>query len=76
MAFIITLPRLGFAMEEGMIAEWYVLDGQRIEAGQPMFALESEKSTTEIEAPASGILKITAPVGEPLPVGAVLGEIV
>lgn len=76
MAFTITLPRLGFAMEEGTVTEWYAADGAHVEAGQPLYALESDKSVTEVEAPASGTLRITAPLDEILPVGTVLGEIV
>jgi len=76
MPFTITLPRLGFAMEEGTIVEWLIVDGAKVEAGQPLFSLESEKSVTEIEAPASGTLRIKVPAGELHPVGTELGEIV
>jgi pyruvate/2-oxoglutarate dehydrogenase complex dihydrolipoamide acyltransferase (E2) component len=75
MAFIITLPRLGFAMEEGTVTEWLVEDGGRVEAGAPLFLLESEKSVTEIEAAASGTLRIKVAAGEMHPVGTELGEI-
>ena len=43
--------------------------------GQPLYSLESEKSVQEIEAPASGKLKIIATPGETYKVGAVLAEI-
>lgn len=76
MAFTITLPRLGFSMEEGTIVEWLAEDGAQVEAGAPLFVLESDKSSTEVEAGASGTLKIKAAVGELLPVGTELGEIV
>ncbi len=71
----ILMPKLGFSMEEGVIAEWMVGDGAQVEVGQPLYSLESEKSVQEIEAPASGTVKILAPVGGTYKVGHVLGEI-
>jgi pyruvate/2-oxoglutarate dehydrogenase complex dihydrolipoamide acyltransferase (E2) component len=68
----ILLPKLGFSMEE---AAWHVADGATVKEGQPLYSLESEKSVTEIESPASGVLKIIAPIGETFKVGTVLGEI-
>ena len=71
----ILLPKLGFSMEEGAIAAWHVADGATIVEGQALYSLESEKSVVEIESPASGVLKIIAPIGETFKVGTVLGEI-
>ncbi|WP_428312955.1 biotin/lipoyl-containing protein [Hydrocarboniphaga sp.] len=72
----ILLPKIGFSMNEGTIAEWMVADGARIDKGQPLYSLESEKSVQEIEAPVSGTLKIFKQPGESFPVGTVIGEIV
>jgi len=71
----ILLPKLGFSMNEGTLAEWLVADGAAVEQGQPLFSLESDKSVEEIQAPASGTLKIVKPAGEVYEVGTVLGEI-
>jgi len=71
----ILLPKIGFSMEEGAIAAWHVADGATVTEGQALYSLESEKSVIEIESPASGVLKIIAPIGETLKVGTVLGEI-
>jgi pyruvate/2-oxoglutarate dehydrogenase complex dihydrolipoamide acyltransferase (E2) component len=71
----ILLPKLGFSMNEGTLSEWLVADGASVQAGQPLYALESEKSVQEIEAPASGTLKIVKQAGEIYEVGTVLGEI-
>jgi pyruvate/2-oxoglutarate dehydrogenase complex dihydrolipoamide acyltransferase (E2) component len=71
----ILLPKLGFSMEEGAVAEWLVPDGATVTQGQPLYNLESEKSVVEIEAPASGVLKITTPTKEVFKVGTVLGVI-
>ncbi|WP_340317952.1 lipoyl domain-containing protein [Rhizorhabdus argentea] len=76
MAVEIILPKLGFSMNEGNLAEWLVEDGGQAVAGQPLYALESDKSTQEVDAPASGTLKILKPAGETYEVGTVLAEIV
>ncbi|MDE2404462.1 MAG: lipoyl domain-containing protein [Sphingomonadales bacterium] len=75
MAVEILLPKIGFSMNEGQIAEWLAKDGDTVTEGQPLFSLESDKSTNEVEAPASGVLKIIAQVGETYEVGTVLGTI-
>ena len=75
MAFQVLLPKIGFSMNEATLSEWMVADGTTVSEGQPLYALESEKSVQEIEAPASGTLKIIAAVGEVYEVGAVLAEI-
>lgn len=75
MATEVILPKIGFSMNEGILSEWLVQDGERLTAGVPLFNLESDKSSTEIEAPASGVLRILKPIGETYPVGTVLGEI-
>jgi pyruvate/2-oxoglutarate dehydrogenase complex dihydrolipoamide acyltransferase (E2) component len=72
----IILPKLGFAMEEGLLVAWLVPDGGTTVEGAPLFELESEKSVQEIEAPVSGTLRVIVPAGETYPVGTVLGEIV
>lgn len=76
MAVEILLPKLGFSMEEGTVAEWLVANGATVSEGDPIFSLESDKSTNEVEAPASGVLTILVEAGgDPLPVGSVLGTI-
>ena len=71
----ILLPKLGFSMSEGQVQEWLAQDGQNVTAGQILFTLESDKSVTEVEAPASGTLHIHIQPGEVQPVGTVLGTI-
>jgi pyruvate/2-oxoglutarate dehydrogenase complex dihydrolipoamide acyltransferase (E2) component len=75
MATQVLLPKLGFSMDKGTVAEWLVADGAAATLGLPLYSLESDKSVQEIEAPASGTLKILAPAGESYPVGHVLAEI-
>jgi pyruvate/2-oxoglutarate dehydrogenase complex dihydrolipoamide acyltransferase (E2) component len=71
----VLMPKIGFSMEEGALSEWLQADGAEVTQGQPLYSLESEKSVQEIEAPATGKLKIIATPGETYKVGAVLAEI-
>ena len=75
MATEILLPKLGFSMNEGTLTEWLVADGGAVTEGQPLFALESDKSTNEVESPASGKIKLIGEIGETYEVGAVIAEI-
>ncbi|HKT75054.1 MAG TPA: lipoyl domain-containing protein [Steroidobacteraceae bacterium] len=75
MAFEVLLPKLDFAMAEGTVSEWFAQDGATVKAGAPLYALETGKAVQEVEAPASGTLKILVPVGEAYPVGTVLATI-
>ena len=75
MAIEVLFPKIGFSMNEGTLAEWLVPDGTSVKEGQPLYALESDKSMQEIESPADGTLKIIATVGEVYQVGDVLATI-
>jgi pyruvate/2-oxoglutarate dehydrogenase complex dihydrolipoamide acyltransferase (E2) component len=75
MTMQILLPKLGFSVNEANLVEWMVADGASVAKGDPLYALESEKSVQEIEAPADGVLKIIKPAGEVYEVGTVIGEI-
>lgn len=75
MATEILLPKLGFSMTEGQVAEWLAKDGEAVTEGQPLYSLEADKSTNEVEAPASGTLRIVAQTGETYEIGTVLGYI-
>jgi len=74
----VTLPRLGQGMESGTIVRWLKSEGDRVEKGEPLYELDTEKVTQEVEADASGVLlKILAGEGEEIDVGktvAVIGE--
>jgi pyruvate/2-oxoglutarate dehydrogenase complex dihydrolipoamide acyltransferase (E2) component len=75
MATEILLPKLGFSMTEGQVVEWMANDGDQVSEGQPLFLLEADKSNNEVEAPATGVLRIVAKPGEIYEVGTVLGTI-
>src|SRR5581483_11368223 len=65
----VILPRLGQGMESGTIVRWLKSEGEAVEKGEPLFELDTDKVTQEVEAEASGVLlKIAVPEGE-VPVG-------
>jgi pyruvate dehydrogenase E2 component (dihydrolipoamide acetyltransferase) len=77
MATEIKLPRLGQGMESGTIVKWLKSEGEAVEKGEPLYELDTDKVTQEVEADASGVLlKIAVAEGE-VEVGktiAVIGE--
>ena len=52
------MPKLGLTMTEALLVEWGKQEGEWIKKGEILFTLESEKTTLEIESPASGFLRI------------------
>ncbi|MDR5804835.1 lipoyl domain-containing protein [Caballeronia sp. LZ001] len=75
MATEIIIPQIGFEMSEAILAEWLAEDGAHVKEGDPLYAIEADKSTNEIESPATGTLKIIGRLGETYAVGAVIGII-
>jgi pyruvate/2-oxoglutarate dehydrogenase complex dihydrolipoamide acyltransferase (E2) component len=75
MAIEILLPKLSFSMAEGTLAEWLMTDGASVKEGEPLYMLETDKAVQEVEAPASGTLKIERQAGHVYPVGEVLGRV-
>lgn len=71
----VLLPKLGFSMNEGTLTEWLIPDGGKAVEGECLYLLESDKSTQEVEAPATGTLRILKDVGEIYEVGTVLAVI-
>jgi pyruvate dehydrogenase E2 component (dihydrolipoamide acetyltransferase) len=61
----VILPRLGQGMESGTIVRWLKSEGEAVQKGEPLFELDTDKVTQEVEAEASGVLlKIAVPEGE------------
>jgi pyruvate dehydrogenase E2 component (dihydrolipoyllysine-residue acetyltransferase) len=73
----VILPRLGQGMESGTIVRWLKSEGEPVEKGEPLFELDTDKVTQEVEAEADGVLlRIAVSEGE-VPVGqtvAFIGE--
>jgi pyruvate/2-oxoglutarate dehydrogenase complex dihydrolipoamide acyltransferase (E2) component len=64
------MPVLGFEQETGRVATWLKAVGDRIEKGDPIAEIETEKVTVEMESPASGVIvEIVAAPGAEVAVG-------
>src|SRR5207253_11019834 len=75
MATEIKVPSVGESITEGTIARWLKKDGEQVTAEEPLFELETDKATTEVAAPAAGILRVTAGEGSTVAIGSVVGRI-
>ena len=58
MAIEVTVPRLGWSMDEGVFVEWLKDDGDLVNSGDMLFILEGEKAAEEIESFDSGVLRL------------------
>jgi len=72
----IILPKLGLTMDEGKLVAWLKKEGDRIEAGEILFEVETDKATMEVESPVAGyVRKLLAAAGETVPVTQVIALI-
>lgn len=75
MPTVLRIPKAAVSMQDGRLVEWLVADGGEVTEGQPIYNLEIEKSTMEVEAPAAGKLKQIGKAGETYQVGDTIGQI-
>ena len=76
MATEVIIPKIGETVEACQLLEWFVEKGDIVEEGDLLFAVESEKVSFDIEAPASGVLQdIFVEAGVEVPVMTVAGVI-
>jgi pyruvate dehydrogenase E2 component (dihydrolipoamide acetyltransferase) len=71
----IVMPRMGWDMKVGSVAEWVKQEGEQVKAGEVICLISGDKATTELEAPESGRLYLPAdapPPGAEVPVGTLL----
>lgn len=73
--FIIRIPRVSVAVSEAELIEFLVDDGQRVEAGTPIYVIATEKVEQEIEAGATGTVQWTGEVGTTYDIGVEIGVI-
>ena len=69
------IPAAGDAVSEVELVGWTAADGAIVQEGDTIYSVESDKSVLEIEAPASGTLKILEQAGQTLAVGHLVGQI-
>lgn len=78
MATELTMPQMGYDMQEGTVVRWLKAEGSNVELGEPVAEIETDKAVVEFESYASGVLRTilveegtTVPVGQPI---ALVGE--
>ncbi|MDA0820039.1 MAG: lipoyl domain-containing protein [Proteobacteria bacterium] len=75
MAEEIRIPKLGMSATEVILAEWMFGDGEAVTKGDIIYTAETDKTTVEIEAQATGIIRPTGEEGVKYKVGEVIGTI-
>ena len=75
MAELVVMPKLGLTMREGAVVRWLVEVGDTVTRGQPLCDIETDKITTEVEAPSSGVLLRRIDTDWDVPVGAGIAEL-
>ena len=68
MAEKIVMPKLAMAMKNGKVVEWKVEEGGRVEKGQIVMVIETEKVSYEVESPAEGYLHKLVALKQKIPV--------
>lgn len=70
------MPKLGLTMEEATIIRWIKKEGDPVVKGESILEIETDKSTVEVDSPASGIMgPLLHPEGTTLPVGTTISHI-
>ena len=76
MASRVIMPKLTDSMEEGVVVKWRKAEGERVESGDVLAEIETDKAVMDLEAFASGtLLKILVPEGTTVPSGTLIGVI-
>ena len=75
MASEIRIPKLGMSATEMTLLEWMFGDGDTVAKGDIIYTVETDKSTTEVEAQESGIIRTSGTEGETYQVGDLIGTI-
>ena len=71
----VKVPSVGESVQEAILAEWFKQDGDTVKKDEPIFVIETDKVTLEVNAEADGVLHIQVEEGETVQVGAVVGAI-
>ena len=70
MAETISMPKLGFDMQEGVLVRWVKNEGENVSKGDVLAEIETDKATVEVESSASGVVrKLLVEAGSVVPVG-------
>jgi 2-oxoglutarate dehydrogenase E2 component (dihydrolipoamide succinyltransferase) len=71
----VKVPAVGESISSGILSVWHKADGDSVESGEILFTLETDKVSTEVNAPESGTLQVLAEEGEEVKIGQVVAKI-
>src|SRR5262249_40314958 len=71
----VKVPSVGESITSGVISAWHKKSGDLVNEGEPLFALETDKVSTDIVAEKSGVLETKVPEGQEVKIGEVVAVI-
>jgi pyruvate dehydrogenase E2 component (dihydrolipoamide acetyltransferase) len=72
----VTMPNLGYDMEQGTVARWHKAVGDQVQRGEPLAEIETDKAAMDMEALVTGTLvEIVSAPGSEVAVGATIAYI-
>jgi len=72
----IYMPRMGQTMTEGTVIKWLRKDGEKVNKGDGIVDIMTDKVTTTIESPGNGFLQIITEEDKIVPVGTIIGAVI
>ena len=73
MKISLKLSRVGMNMEQATVVKWHRKPGEAFKRGEPLYEIETEKVTMDVEAPCDGtLLEVRVPEGANTEVGAIV----
>src|SRR5437762_12166563 len=71
----VKVPAVGESISSGVVSVWHKKSGEQVSAGDPLFTLETDKVSTEINAEKDGVLQTLVPEGAEVKIGDVVATI-
>jgi 2-oxoglutarate dehydrogenase E2 component (dihydrolipoamide succinyltransferase) len=75
MSLEVKVPAVGESISSGVVSVWHKKSGEQVSAGEPLFTLETDKVSTEINAEKDGVLQTLVPEGAEVKIGDVVATI-
>ncbi len=75
MSIEVKIPAVGESISSGIVSVWHKKSGEHVNAGDPLFTLETDKVSTEIVAESAGVLETLAAEGQEVKIGEVVATI-
>jgi 2-oxoglutarate dehydrogenase E2 component (dihydrolipoamide succinyltransferase) len=75
MSIEVKIPAVGESITSGIVSVWHKKSGERVNAGEPLFTLETDKVSTEIVAEKAGLLETLVAEGQEVKIGEIVATI-